>query len=131
MSETPLKNEGIDVYIKPVSFCKEISVKNQQDVQIPTIFYGNSSFLRKAFLGGCVDYLKDPWTVEELEIRLTKILKSIKKKYDFPWGCISFAGTDVITEQGRCSLSYHEYILLHALIRQRGKVVPREVLFSH
>ena len=133
-SGTPMARENSDIYIAPVhlieEMIEEIIVENQQNTKsLPVIFYGSASFLRKAFLAGCADYLKDPWTVEELDIRLAKILNEIKKIYNFPWGSLSFIDTDIMTNKGRCTLTYQEYKILRALIRQRGKAVPREVLF--
>lgn len=129
-SEKPQSGESTDIYIAPVIFIKDLSTYIHQKKQVPpVIYYGNISFLRKAFLAGCTDYLKDPWTIEELSLRLTKLIKEIKKMYTFSWGNISFIGTDIITDNGRCSLSFHEYKVFKSLIQHRGDVVPRDVLF--
>ncbi|MBN2441065.1 MAG: winged helix-turn-helix domain-containing protein [Spirochaetales bacterium] len=129
-TKEPLPIEDTEIYIAPVCYIEVLSAKILQNKgKFPIIFYGNISFLRKAFLADCSDYLKDPWTVEELSLRLTKLLQNINSIYTFTWGSISFSGTDIISEKGTCSLSYQELRIIKTLIRHRGDVVPREVLF--
>jgi DNA-binding winged helix-turn-helix (wHTH) protein len=137
-SNTPLVEENIEIYIVPIICdCEKIAtlyplgnLRNPLgNRRSPVIFYGNSSFLRKAILAGCVDYLKDPWTVDELEFRLEKLIKEIKKIFIFSWGSITFIGTDIVSENRRCALLYQEYRILKILLQQRGNAVPRDVLF--
>lgn len=129
-TKTPGAWESVEIYIAPVDYIGKIITGLPAENQgFPVIFYGNPSFLRRAFLAGCVDFLKDPWTVDELAFRLEKVLKEIKKIFTFPWGSISFIGTDIASEKGRCSLLYQEYRILKVLLQQRGNAVPRDVLF--
>ena len=126
----PLNTENTEIYIAPVQCIQKLATKIlQKNPEFPIIFYGNISFLRKAFLAGCADYLKDPWTIEELALRLTKLVRKTNTMYNFSWGCISFVGTDIVSEKGKCTLSYQEFRIIKSLIQQRGHVVPREVLF--
>ncbi|MBN2533041.1 MAG: response regulator transcription factor [Spirochaetales bacterium] len=129
-SHTPVSEENVEIYIAPVSCAMEMNARNNREsVKPPVIFYGDPSFLRKAFLAGCVDYLKDPWTVDELAFRLERIIRETKKIFTFSWGSISFIGTDIVSGKSRCSLLYQEYRILKLLLQQRGNAVPREVLF--
>lgn len=129
-SQTPLAEECVEIYIVPVHYAEEMTTMGfRENLRPLLIFYGNPSFLRKAFLAGCDDYLKDPWTVDELAFRLERLLREIKKIFTFSWGSISFDGTDIVTEKGKCSLLYQEYRILKILLKQRGNPVPRDVLF--
>jgi len=93
------------------------------------IAYGSQFFLRKAFLLGCMDYLKEPWEFDEMEIRISLALKSIIQKYQFSWGTLSFSGMNLLSSQGQISLTYQEYQILKILLRNRGEIVPKEILF--
>jgi len=129
-SETPVAEENTEIYVAPVQYIDEITAKHlPENKGFPVMYYGSPSFLRRAFLSGCLDYLKEPWTIEEFELRLAKIINHIKTVYIFPWGEISLTSTEIATEKGNCTLTYQEYKILKHLIQQRGKVVPREVLF--
>jgi DNA-binding winged helix-turn-helix (wHTH) protein len=129
-SDHPLPVENTEIFIAPVHCIEELSrYIGEEKRELSIIFYGNPRFLRKAFLAGCEDYLKDPWTIDELALRLTKLIKKIEKRYVFPWGNISIAGTAIISQKGRCTLSFQEYKIVMTLIQHRGKPVPREVLF--
>lgn len=93
------------------------------------IVFGSQFFLRKAFLLGCIDYLKEPWELDELEIRLNLAVKQIANLHTFPWGKISITGMNLLHENSVCRLTHQEYTILKILLRHRGEPVPREALF--
>jgi DNA-binding response OmpR family regulator len=129
-SDSPLNEEDADIYIAPVQDEELVTLNTRRRREpLPIIYYGDASSVRKAFLAGCSDYLKDPWSLEELELRLFKIIRGIKKTYTFPWGSITFSDTDVVTEKGKCPLTYQEFRIFNLLLKQRGSVVSREVLY--
>ena len=84
--------------------------------------------MRTSFLAGCVDYLRDPWTPEELSLRALAALARVKKGYRFPWGEIAFEGNDLRTPGGPLRLTLHESRILRMLLRARGAPVPRPAL---
>lgn len=96
---------------------------------LPVIGYGSPSLLRNAFLSGCSDYIKNPWSLEELEIRIDLIKKKIEKCFIFPWGRLKLEALYAISEKGKKLLSYQEFKILKLLLLHRGEVVPRDVLF--
>jgi DNA-binding response OmpR family regulator len=98
-------------------------------MRLPVLVYGSHIFLRHAFLAGCSDFCKDPWTLDELELRLEKLLSGICKKYEFSWGRIGFSGNQVYISDKRILLTYQEMRVLKMLVEQRGNIVPREALF--
>jgi hypothetical protein len=129
-SREPLTEADTEIYIAPVEYAGKIETGfSPGNPGIPVIYYGNPSFLRKAFLTGGVDYLKDPWTIDELDIRLEKAAGVLTRLFTFPWGTISFNNTEIITEKGRCTLQYQEYRIIKLLLQHRGKAVPRDTLF--
>ncbi len=93
----------------------------------PTIAYGKASHLRQAFLAGCVDYLKEPWSVEELFLRLERLLSAWKAPIE---GCsLSFSGNRLCSGDSAVSLTHPESLLLKTLLKNRGRIVSREVFF--
>src|SRR5208337_5494690 len=51
---------------------------------VPVIAQGPAGFMRSAFLGGCADYLRDPWTPEELALRVQAAIARQRACFEFP-----------------------------------------------
>jgi CheY-like chemotaxis protein len=115
-----------DLQVAPAALC--LRRAGAPEALPPIIAYGPAGLLRAAFLAGCEDYLKDPWTPEELEMRLLAALARARRSFLFPWGEISFEGKDLRTPAGLVELSHYESRLLGALLRNRGAPVSREAL---
>lgn len=92
------------------------------------IAHGPAGLMRGAFLAGCIDYLREPWTPEELELRAEAAIARQGACWVFPWGELRIDGGELSTPGGRTPLTHHESIILHALLRQRGRPVPRAAL---
>ena len=123
-TDHPLPPDRVDVYA--------IAAQGAADLPghgVPVMAWGPAGRLRGAFLSGCDDYLREPWSPEELEMRALRLLARARQKYGFPWGEVSFDGDTLLTPGGAACLTRHESIILHALLRSRGTSVPREALF--
>ena len=94
----------------------------------PVIACGNASLVRSAFLGGCADFLREPWTPEELELRALAVLSRAGRGFQFSWGTVSFEGKDLRVPAGIISLTHHESRILRLLLRARGDAVPRDAI---
>ena len=95
---------------------------------VPVICFGPAGLLRSAFLAGCADYLREPWLPEELELRALAVLERERKRFQFPWGTVTFQEAGLATPRGLVALTHHEATLLRALLRSRGEPVPRQAL---
>ena len=91
---------------------------------------GAPELLRAAFLAGCDDFLKEPWSPEELECRLERLLSSRPRGVSarLSWGELSVHGGRARSPYGEARLSYPESAILAALLSHLGEVVSREVL---
>jgi hypothetical protein len=99
------------------------------DKWLPVIVYGSHLFLRKAFLSGCYDYLKEPWGTEELLLRLERLTQLLEKHHTFIYDSLSLAGNCLESPGRQTLLSYEESQILKMLLRQRGTVVTLEILY--
>jgi len=97
---------------------------------VPVIAYGPAGLLRAAFLAGCADYLREPWTPEELALRSQAALSRKRACFDFSWGEARFEGDTLCTPGGSAFFPHGEAVLLRALLRRRGQPVPRAALAS-
>ena len=95
---------------------------------VPVIAHGPAGLMRSAFLEGCIDYLRDPWTPEELALRAEAAIARQRACFEFPWGEARLEGNDLCAPGGRAPLTHHEALILRALLRQRGRPVPRSAL---
>jgi hypothetical protein len=95
---------------------------------VPLIAYGPASLLRSAYLAGCVDYLRDPWTAEELSLRALAALGRLPAAHVFPWGVLRMEGCMLEGPGGRAELTAPEERILKELLASRGEAVPREAL---
>jgi len=95
----------------------------------PVIAYGPPALLRSSFLAGACDYLKDPWTPEELLLRMDRIIRAWEAGLEFRWGGLRLCGNHVHTPRASAVLSHQEAVILRALLKSRGDPVPREALF--
>lgn len=89
--------------------------------------YGPSYMFKNAWLRNILDYLKDPWTFEELLLRATRFQN---KTLSWNWNENEYQLNDEIlsSESGQVSLSPAESALLKALIQRHGRPVSRELL---
>ncbi len=114
----------MDLYVVPADAVGDLPRRG-----VPVVAWGPAGRLRGAFLAGCDDYLREPWSPEELEMRALAALARTRRGYEFPWGELSFDGDALRTPGGRTHLTHREYLVLRALLRSRGSPVPREALF--
>jgi DNA-binding response OmpR family regulator len=113
----------VDLYIAPASAAPDLVEKSA-----PVIAWGAAAEMRAAFLAGCEDFLRDPWTPQELGLRALAAIARSARRFRFAWGELSFSGQDLCTPGGLAALTFHESVILMKLLRARGQPVPREAL---
>ena len=101
---------------------------------LPVLAYGNERGLAPAFVRGCIDYLREPWTLTELQLRVQRWLD--RRAPSGPPGVASAAGggirlrgTTLHGPGGAVALSVAEARLLEMLLFNAGRVTSREALF--
>ena len=122
-SDEPLRPECADLYVVAAERVGDLPRHG-----VPVIAAGPAGLLRSAFLAGCADYLREPWTAEELSLRALEAMARGARRFGFPWGEISLEPGRLVTPAGPVRLTWHEHRILAALLRSRGEPVPRQAL---
>ncbi|MBI5859000.1 MAG: response regulator transcription factor [Sphingobacteriales bacterium] len=113
---------------------------NNNEVPILILSAKNTSADRVLGLKkGADDYLTKPFNLEELLLRVHKLIEKNKKlqdkstvgdTYSFGDNSIDFKAQEAIGKEGKISLSKKETMLLKLLIENKNEVVPREKILQ-
>lgn len=123
-----------------ISVTESIRVHNNE---VPILMLSAKNAPSDKVLGlkkGADDYLTKPFNLDELLIRVAKLIEknkrlqvkeSVGEQYKFGNNIIDFKAQDAITWNGlRIDLSKKEAMLLKLLIENRGEVVTREKILQ-
>jgi len=91
----------------------------------PVIAHGPPAALRSAFLAGCVDYLREPWTPAELVERAAAALARSSR---VAVGGIRLEGARLVGPRGSVELTGHQAAVLRLLASRPGAAVDRAAL---
>jgi two-component system, OmpR family, alkaline phosphatase synthesis response regulator PhoP len=123
-----------------ISVTENIRLQNNE-VPILILSAKNTSADRVAGLKkGADDYLTKPFNLEELLLRVQKLIEKNKKMqekdsvgdtYNFGKNTIDFRAQEILTRKGeRIQISKKEAMLLKLLIENKNEVVPREKILQ-
>jgi DNA-binding response OmpR family regulator len=80
--------------------------------------------LAKAYGYECDDYLKKPFNIQEIRLKLRRLSRELKKSIDLHEEVeYDLEGRSVLIEDRPCSLTKKEKDLLHLLVVNRGRTV--------
>ncbi len=94
---------------------------------VPRIAYGPASLLTACFGAGCSDFLREPWDIDELHIRLSKSVTF--RRFRVGGQVLEMAPGYLSGQKSSCGISHGEYLVLRLLVGHPDQVVPREVFF--
>ncbi|MGP1579843.1 MAG: response regulator transcription factor [Wolinella sp.] len=87
--------------------------------------------IERAFLNGCEDYLKKPFDIRELGIKIDKIFGQLTQEITLREGIVYEKVKRMLyINKTRCHLSPKETILLDVLVQNLGRTVTKEALES-
>lgn len=126
--------------IDGISVCETIRLKN---IQVPILMLSARSSSADRVLGlkkGADDYLTKPFNLEELLLRIQKLIQKNKKLqdkstvediYTFGSNTIDFNAQEALNAKGeQIALSRKEAMLLKLLIANKNEVVSREKILQ-
>ena len=117
----------VALFILPVATTNTILAPDGR-LALPVLAYGPEQSLAGALLRGCVDYLRDPWTLTELELRVSRWLEARLPARRFGGG-LWLEGTTLHGPTAAVPLSTAEARLLEMLLHNAGRVTSRDALF--
>lgn len=106
------------------------------DTGVPIIFLSAKSLaddVIKGFKSGGNDYLRKPFNMGELLVRMESLLsrfgKAVKEETGYVFGSCKLdpVTQELQTSDGRYTLSYKEAALLEILLQNKNTLVPRQV----
>jgi DNA-binding winged helix-turn-helix (wHTH) protein len=127
VSENLVPQQACDIVLLPARVLLAAVEKGPQ-LACPCIAWGDAAYLRPAFLAGCSDYLREPWSPEELECRIFRVIEQRPRRGGSGRGQPVVRDMKLTAGSGEVELSYPESLLLDVLLRHQGQVVPRAVL---
>jgi hypothetical protein len=100
---------------------------------LPVIAHGPAAGLSAAFLAGCVDYLREPWTPGELAVRAEAALDraaALGRGAGLGPGAagVRLEGTRLVGPRAGVELTGHQAAVLRLLAARRGTAVGRGAL---
>ena len=93
------------------------------------VCFGSAELLPGCFLAGCDEYLKEPWSPEELEWRVRKLRRDREAAFRFSWGSFEIGSLELSSSAGSRSLCLQEQRILRLLTANAGEPVSREALY--
>jgi hypothetical protein len=127
-SESPLTEDGLDCYVVPFRSLRTLfGNPDRPDTWLPVIAYGDRLVLGEAFAFGCRDFLKDPWDLSELDIRIDSVRRA--SAVEAAAGGLTLVGNRLQGGDAVVLLKPNEARIIKALLKARGEVVSREVLY--
>ena len=117
--------------------CEQIRLTN---MEVPIIFLTAKDSTQDRITGlkkGADDYLVKPFNLEELLLRVQKLIRRTSKKpentpeiYAFGGNKVNFATYEAEGQPGHFTLTKKEAMLLKLLIERRGEVVSRQQILQ-
>jgi two-component system, OmpR family, alkaline phosphatase synthesis response regulator PhoP len=133
----------LDVMIPEVDGIHVTETIRVQNNEVPVLILSAKNTSADRVLGlkkGADDYMTKPFNLEELLLRVQKLIDKNKKmqekdsvgdQYTFGKNSIDFRAQEAVTKTGeKIQLSKKEAMLLKLLIENRNEVVPREKILQ-
>ncbi|OHD78987.1 MAG: hypothetical protein A3J97_03870 [Spirochaetes bacterium RIFOXYC1_FULL_54_7] len=117
-----LVSKGLDAVIVPA---QRFLAMAPLQLPVPVLASGPPSLLAECLAAGCADYLREPWSIDEVEARLSRHTGSAGK---WPENTGSWDGSVLSGPGGQQRLSPGLSTLLDLLLANRGACVTREAL---
>ncbi|SNZ09594.1 DNA-binding response regulator, OmpR family, contains REC and winged-helix (wHTH) domain [Persephonella hydrogeniphila] len=133
-------NHKYDLYIFDINLKDGNGIQLLEDLRFaeddtPTIFISalrDGKTVVKGFNAGAEDYIKKPFDPEELLVRVKVRLESKRQtpEEELSYGDIRISGGRVYKDEKPVDLSPLQIKFLEKLVKNRGKIVPKERFFE-
>ena len=132
--------EDFDIFLFDINTPRKNGIKTLQEIRkeginTPAIFLtalGEIEFVKQGYDAGCNDYVRKPFNLEEVELRIMKLLHqsgskvNIDNEYSFDTSKMEIYFHDKSIE-----LSILQQNLLYILVKNIGSVVPTNTIIDY
>ena len=126
-----------DINVPEVDGFELLAYIKDKKIETPVIFISamvGIEEISKGFKLGCSDYLKKPFELEELELRLKNIKNSFSahERLDLPGGLVyDFDTKSVYKDEQRLELSKKQSEILYVIMKYNGQVVSFDTIADY
>jgi DNA-binding response OmpR family regulator len=126
-----------DINVPEVDGFELLAYIKDKKIETPVIFISamvGIDEISKGFKLGCSDYLKKPFELEELELRLKNIKNSFSahERLDLPGGLVyDFDTKSVYKDEKRLELSKKQSEILYVIMKYNGQVVSFDTIADY
>ncbi len=117
-----------DILVLPAADFLDLRLANdpKADHGILYIPYGSVDLMEKAFERGCIDYIREPWSLVEL---LARGGRFFRLKFHIGEKILELRGRRLSGESASVDLTEPERIILRLLILNAPSPIPREAIY--
>lgn len=112
----------IDLYVLPAGLFLDLPADSRP---FPVFAYGWAGLMAECFRQGASDYLRNPWSLEELEARALRFLRI---RIRIGSSDLEFSGRVLSLAGARAELTESEYRIARILALNLNRPVPRDAL---
>lgn len=126
-----------DINVPDVDGFELLTYIKNKNIETPLIFISamvGIEEISKGFKLGCSDYLKKPFALEELELRIKNIKNSFSAhdRLDLPGGLVyDFDTKSVFDKDNRVNLSKKQSEILYLIVKHNGNVVSFDTIADY
>lgn len=122
----------LDINVPSIDGIELLKKIRQFNTNTPVIIISSTvelDIIKDAYKFGCSDYLKKPFFIDELEIKIEKLCNFDKDIIEIYENCVFYFKDSALEIDGvREHLSKKERLLLNLLLSKRGKVVSIDTI---
>ena len=120
----------LDINVPNVNGIKILKKIREYYDDVPVIIISATvelDIIKESYDFGCNDYLKKPFFIDELEIKVDKLCNITKKTVVFDQNCyFSFSESCISIENKKSQLTQKENLLMNLFLRNKNEIVSYE-----
>ena len=132
--------ESYDIFLFDINTPKKNGLDTlrqirDDDIQTPAIFLtalSDIEFLRQGYGVGCNDYVKKPFNLEEIELRIMQLLHTnhniVQINNDYKFDILKMK---LFFQNKEIDLTHIQKDLLYILIKNIGSIVPSDIIIDY
>jgi len=138
LEQSDVKNFDImllDINTPKINGIEVLETIRAMNIDTPAIFItakDSMDSIKKAYKIGCNDYIKKPFNIEELEIRINYIVHKNSSKIELKDGYkFDMSKQKLYRDKKEISLNYKEKQLIYLLLKNQGEIVENDTIKSY